>query len=62
MYIRTDFNENNDYLYKIQEQKNIKEQTVKDGIDKIKIWFNTLGQNEISKKEPTLKDSLILLR
>ena len=62
MYVRTDFNEKNDYLYKIQEQKNRKEQSVKDGIDKIKLWFNTLGQSEIIKKEPTLKDNLILLR
>ena len=54
LHIRTDFNEQNNYLYKVQEQKNRKEQTVKDGIDKIKIWFNSDGVKSIQQNSFSL--------
>ena len=60
--IDTDFNENNNYLYKIQEQKERKGQAVKEGIDKVKLWFNTLGRKQIKEKNPNLKNDIILLQ
>ena len=54
LHIRTDFNQTNDYLYKVQEQKTRKEQSVKDGIDKIKIWFNSDGIKSIQQNSFSL--------
>ena len=54
MIISTDFTQTNNYLYKIQEQKTRKEQTIKDGINKIKIWFNSKGIEAINKNSFSL--------
>lgn len=49
MGISTDFTEKNNYLYKVQKQQTRKEDAVKDGINRVKIWFNTEGQNQFKK-------------
>lgn len=49
MGISTDFSEKNNYLCKIQQQRTRKEAVVKDGINRVKIWFNTEGQNQFKK-------------
>ena len=49
MGLSTDFTGKNDYLYKVQKQQTRKEDAVKDGINRIKVWFNTEGQNQFKK-------------
>lgn len=49
MDISTDFKEKNNYLYKVQKQRTRKEDVIKDGINRVKVWFNTEGQNQFKK-------------
>lgn len=49
MNISTDFVNKNTYLYKVQEQKIRKQVAVKDGINRVKNWFNTEGQEQMKK-------------
>lgn len=57
--LSTDFNQTNDYLYKVQKQKTQKEQAVKDGIDKIKVWFNSEGVKSIQQNNFSLNKNRI---
>ena len=49
MSISTDFTDKNNYLYKVQEQETRKKDAVKDGISRVRVWFNTEGQNQFKK-------------
>ena len=56
LLIMSDFTTKNDYLYKIQEQKIRKENAIQEGIDKVKMWFNTDGQKQFRKIDKTFSD------
>lgn len=47
--INNDFVSNNNYLYKFREQEEKKYIALTEGIDEIKNWFNTFGQQEFQK-------------
>ena len=46
---KNDFIENNNYLYKLREQEERKNSVLTESINEVKIWFNTLGQEEFQK-------------
>lgn len=56
----TGFEEKNEYLYKAQNQKVIKEKVFNDGINELKLWFNTKGRNDLNKKSNNLEEVTIL--
>lgn len=58
MGLWTDFENSNSYLYKIQEQKQRKSEVLKDGLNKMKIWFNSIGQEQFLKLDKNFSGKL----
>lgn len=58
MGLWTDFENSNSYLYKIQEQKQRKNEVLKDGLNKMKVWFNSMGQEQFLKFDKNFSGKL----
>ena len=58
MDIYSDFESNNTYLYKVQAQQQRKDEILQDGITQMKIWFNSIIQDEFLKLDKNFSGKL----
>lgn len=58
MGLWTDLKKSNSYLYKIQEQRQRKNEVLKDGLNKMKVWFNSVGQEQFFKFDKNFSGNL----